>query len=149
MKRQIRRLEEPSLRCVELVHEEMQRIIQHCGTEVQQEMLRFPKVHEKIIDVVTHLLRRRLPTTNEMVENLVSIELAYINTKHPDFSHETHMALRSMEVMEHRHHHDKNLKRNQLMLGNPTPVQSLSNNVQGAVDGTKVTITCLGDSEIA
>lgn len=34
VKRQIRRLEEPSLRCVELVHEEMQRIIQHCGTQV-------------------------------------------------------------------------------------------------------------------
>jgi len=51
VKRQIRRLEEPSLRCVELVHEEMQRIIQHCGTEIQQEMLRFPKVHESIIEV--------------------------------------------------------------------------------------------------
>ncbi|XP_012268660.1 dynamin-1-like protein isoform X2 [Athalia rosae] len=85
VKRQIRRLEEPSQRCVELVHEEMQRIIQHCGTEVQQEMLRFPKLHERIVDVVTHLLRRRLPTTNSMVENLVAIELAYINTKHPDF----------------------------------------------------------------
>ncbi|XP_053677693.1 dynamin-1-like protein [Anopheles nili] len=85
VKRQIRRLEDPSLRCVELVHEEMQRIIQHCGTEVQQEMLRFPKLHEKIVDVVTQLLRRRLPTTNCMVENLVQIELAYINTKHPDF----------------------------------------------------------------
>ncbi|XP_064485062.1 dynamin-1-like protein isoform X2 [Ornithodoros turicata] len=85
VKRQIRRLEEPSLRCVELVHEEMQRIIQHCGTEVQQEMLRFPKLHERIVDVVTHLLRRRLPATNQMVENMVSIELAYINTKHPDF----------------------------------------------------------------
>ncbi|XP_034173153.1 dynamin related protein 1 isoform X1 [Osmia lignaria lignaria] len=85
VKRQIRRLEEPSLRCVELVHEEMQRIIQHCGTEVQQEMLRFPKLHERIVDVVTHLLRRRLPPTNHMVENLVAIELAYINTKHPDF----------------------------------------------------------------
>lgn len=85
VKRQIRRLEEPSLRCVELIHEEMQRIIQHCGTEVQQEMLRFPKLHEKIVDVVTQLLRRRLPTTNVMVENLVAIELAYINTKHPDF----------------------------------------------------------------
>lgn len=35
MKRQIRRLEEPSLRCVELAHEEMQRIIQHCGTQVR------------------------------------------------------------------------------------------------------------------
>lgn len=85
VKRQIRRLEEPSLRCVELIHEEMQRIIQHCGNEVQQEMLRFPKLHEKIVDVVTQLLRRRLPTTNSMVENLVAIELAYINTKHPDF----------------------------------------------------------------
>lgn len=85
VKRQIRRLEEPSLRCVELVHEEMQRIIQHCGTEVQQEMLRFPKLHERIIDVVTQLLRRRLPPTNSMVENLVAIELSYINTKHPDF----------------------------------------------------------------
>lgn len=63
----------------------MQRIIQHCGSEVQQEILRFPKLHEKIIDVVTQLLRRRLPTTNQMVGNLVAIELAYINTKHPDF----------------------------------------------------------------
>ncbi|KAJ8917472.1 hypothetical protein NQ315_005519, partial [Exocentrus adspersus] len=85
VKRQIRRLEEPSLRCVELIHEEMQRIIQHCGSEVQQEMLRFPKLYEEIVDVVTQLLRRRLPTTNVMVENLVAIELAYINTKHPDF----------------------------------------------------------------
>lgn len=85
VKRQIRRLEDPSLRCVELIHEEMQRIIQHCGTEVQQEMLRFPKLHEKIVDVVTQLLRRRLPTTNRMVEDIVAIELAYINTKHPDF----------------------------------------------------------------
>ena len=48
-------------------------------------MLRFPRLHEKIIDVVTNLLRSRLPPTNTMVDNLVCIELAYINTKHPDF----------------------------------------------------------------
>lgn len=68
VKRQIRRLKDPSLRCVELVHEEMQSIIQHCGIEVQQEMLRFPKLHERIVDVVTQLLRTRLPTTNQMVD---------------------------------------------------------------------------------
>ncbi|EHB12242.1 Dynamin-1-like protein [Heterocephalus glaber] len=56
VKRQIKRLEEPSLRCVELVHEEMQRIIQHCSNYSTQ------------------------------VHNLVAIELAYINTKHPDFA---------------------------------------------------------------
>ncbi|XP_075251246.1 dynamin-1-like protein [Convolutriloba macropyga] len=83
VKKQITRLEDPCLRCVELVHEEMQRIIQQCGTS---EMIRFPRLHEKIVDVVTMLLRRRLPITNEMVSNLVRIELSYINTKHPDFS---------------------------------------------------------------
>ncbi|CAH4033237.1 unnamed protein product [Pieris brassicae] len=88
VKRQIRRLEDPSQRCVELVHEEMQRIVQHCGTEVQQELLRFPRLHQRIVDVVTQLLRTRLPATNAMVENLVAIELAYINTKHPDFHRE-------------------------------------------------------------
>ncbi|XP_059469739.1 dynamin-1-like protein [Neocloeon triangulifer] len=103
VKRQIRRLEEPSQRCVELVHEEMQRIIQHCGTEVQQEMLRFPQLHEKIVDVVTHLLRRRLPTTNAMVENLVAIELAYINTKHPDFNKD---AAYVSSLLKHHEEHE-------------------------------------------
>uniref|UniRef100_A0A8C5AIM5 Interferon-induced GTP-binding protein Mx n=1 Tax=Gadus morhua TaxID=8049 RepID=A0A8C5AIM5_GADMO len=86
VKRQIKRLEEPSLRCVELVHEELQRIIQHCSSYSTQELLRFPKLHDSIVEVVTALLRKRLPVTNEMVHHLVAIELAYINTKHPDFS---------------------------------------------------------------
>lgn len=85
VKRQIRRLEEPSLRCVELVHEEMQRIVQHAFSQVM-EVKRFPRLHDKVVEVVTHLLQRRLPSTNEMVENLVKIELSYINTNHPDFT---------------------------------------------------------------
>ncbi|XP_026167607.1 dynamin-1-like protein isoform X4 [Mastacembelus armatus] len=86
VKRQVKRLEDPGLRCVELVHEEMQRIIQHCSNYSTQELLRFPKLHDAIVEVVTSLLRKRLPVTNEMVHNLVAIELAYINTKHPDFA---------------------------------------------------------------
>lgn len=92
VKKQVKRLEEPSLRCVELVHEEMQRIIQHCSNYstqvsegrrgptpaekenrgrvfVRQELQRFPKLHEAIVEVVTSLLRKRLPVTNEMVAN--------------------------------------------------------------------------------
>lgn len=115
VKRQIRTLEEPSLRCVELVHEEMQRIIQHCGIESQQEMLRFPKLHEKISDVVTQLLRRRIPPTNIMVENLIAIELAYINTKHPDFRKEAAIASSMIKSDENQHsleilnHNNRNL----------------------------------------
>ena len=35
VKRQIRRLEEPSLNCVDLVYEELLRIVQHCGFEIE------------------------------------------------------------------------------------------------------------------
>ena len=31
------------------------------------EVKRFPRLHDKIVEVVTHLLQRRLPSTNEMV----------------------------------------------------------------------------------
>ncbi|KAF3426891.1 hypothetical protein E2986_07610 [Frieseomelitta varia] len=132
VKRQIRRLEEPSLRCVELVHEEMQRIIQHCGTEVQQEMLRFPKLHERIVDVVTQLLRRRLPPTNHMVENLVAIELAYINTKHPDFHKDAALvsSLLKNSNVDHVKHNRKLPSANSTsntVVSNDTNVKSLNN----------------------
>lgn len=84
VKRQIRRLEDPGLRCVDLVHEEMQRIIQHSFAHVI-EIQRFPALHGRIVEVVSDLLYQRLKPTNDMVENLVKIELAYINTNHPDF----------------------------------------------------------------
>lgn len=119
VKRQMKRLEEPSLRCIELVHEEMQRIIQHCGT--QQEMLRFPKLHEKIVDVVTNLLRRRLPPTNTMVENLMSIELAYINTKHPDFTeaHLIHKALSEGNSLGHSFEHHRSIEQHRVQDSRP------------------------------
>eukprot|EP00118_Oscarella_pearsei_P005729 m.26335 g.26335 ORF g.26335 m.26335 type:complete len:695 (+) comp29242_c0_seq3:103-2187(+) len=84
VKRQIKRLEDPSLRCVELVYEELQRIIQCCGRNIQ-ELQRFPHLQERIFDVVMNLIRSRIGPTNQMVENLIAIELAYTNTNHPDF----------------------------------------------------------------
>ncbi|VDD91114.1 unnamed protein product [Enterobius vermicularis] len=86
VKRQISRLEDPSLRCVELVHEELLRIVQHCDQQTQQEMMRFPRLFDRVTEVVNTLLKSRLAPTNEMVKNLVAIELAYINSKHPEFA---------------------------------------------------------------
>ncbi|XP_076636403.1 dynamin related protein 1 isoform X2 [Colletes latitarsis] len=127
VKRQIRRLEEPSLRCVDLIHEEMQKIILHCCTEVQHEMLRFPKLHERIVDVVTHLLRRRLPPTNTMVENLVAIELAYINTKHPDFHKDA--AFASSLLSNDLDH----IKRNRKLLSTSSASSTIIQNDVGSV----------------
>ena len=74
-----------------MVHEEMQRLIQHCGQDVERDMIRFPNLHERIIAVMTDLLRKRLQPTNAMVENLIKAELSYINTKHPEF-HDVYLA---------------------------------------------------------
>ncbi|VDO29891.1 unnamed protein product [Haemonchus placei] len=97
VKRQIQRLEEPSLRCVELVHEEMQRMVKHCGLTTQQEMQRFPRLYDKINEVVSGVLKSRLRPTNEMVANQVAIELAYINTRHPEFVGEANRTLVNAE----------------------------------------------------
>ncbi|XP_062527842.1 dynamin-1-like protein isoform X10 [Bombyx mori] len=132
VKRQIRRLEDPSLRCVELVHEEMQRIVQHCGTEVQQEMLRFPRLHQRIVDVVTQLLRTRLPPTNSMVENLVAIELAYINTKHPDFHREAALVSGLLKSGDDDH---SPVYRHKTPRPSPSPVSNLIKNVPAITDG--------------
>lgn len=132
VKRQIRRLEEPSQRCVELVHEEMQRIVQHCGTEVQQEMLRFPRLHQRIVDVVTQLLRTRLPATNAMVENLVAIELAYINTKHPDFHREAALVSGLLQSTEARADDSPAPRRPR---ATPSPVSTLFKHVPAITDG--------------
>ncbi len=84
VKRQIRLMLHPSLQCVDLVYEELQRIIQYCLSNVR-DFQRFPTLRERMNSVVMSLIRHRLPITNQMVENLISIELAYINTNHPDF----------------------------------------------------------------
>ena len=58
------------------------------------------------MDVVTALLRKRLPITNQMVEHLVQIELSYINTKHPDF-HEVNLIQRALTSGELERNYEK------------------------------------------
>lgn len=82
VKPQIQLLEGPSHRCVELVYEELMKICHNCGN---QELARYPKLHTKLIEVVSELLRERLGPTTKYVESLIEINRAYINTNHPNF----------------------------------------------------------------
>ncbi|CAD5219786.1 unnamed protein product [Bursaphelenchus okinawaensis] len=85
VKKQIERLHEPSLCCVDRVYEELMRIVQQCGIDIQQEMQRFPRLYERIHEIVSSLLSGRLGSTKQFVKDLVRSEMAYINTKHPEF----------------------------------------------------------------
>ncbi|KAK5451628.1 Dynamin-related GTPase protein [Exophiala xenobiotica] len=82
VKPQIKLLEVPSQRCVELVYEELIKICHTCGSS---NLSRFPKLQGKLIEVVSDLLRERLGPASSYVESLISIQRAYINTNHPNF----------------------------------------------------------------
>lgn len=82
VKPQIRLLEIPSHRCVELVYQELIKICHTCGST---ELSRFPRLQGKLIEVVSDLLRERLGPTSTYVESLIAIQRAYINTNHPNF----------------------------------------------------------------
>uniref|UniRef100_A0A060SZB5 dynamin GTPase n=1 Tax=Blastobotrys adeninivorans TaxID=409370 RepID=A0A060SZB5_BLAAD len=82
VKPQIKLLEAPSQRCVELVYEELMKIVHNCGWP---ELSRFPKLQTKLIEVISDLLRERLGPTSSYVSSLIDIQRAYINTNHPNF----------------------------------------------------------------
>jgi dynamin 1-like protein len=82
VKPQIKLLDGPAQRCVELVYEELIKICHTCGSV---ELSRFPRLQAKLIEVVSDLLRERLGPCSSYVESLISIQRAYINTNHPNF----------------------------------------------------------------
>ena len=82
VKPQIKMLEVPSQRCVELVYEELIKICHTCGST---ELSRYPRLQAKLIEVVSDLLRERLGPASSYVESLIAIQRAYINTNHPNF----------------------------------------------------------------
>ncbi|KAJ3340596.1 vacuolar protein sorting-associated protein 1 [Gonapodya sp. JEL0774] len=83
IKQQIKRLEDPSLKCVQMVYDELTRILnQLLGKQVFR---RFPSLKERFYAVVINYLKKSLSPTNKMVTDLIAAEACYINTAHPDF----------------------------------------------------------------
>ena len=73
VRRQISRLEQPGIQCVDLVYEELQRI---ANQSEPKELIRFPFLKDRMVEVVSNLLKRCMSPTQLMVSNLVKIELA-------------------------------------------------------------------------
>ncbi|KAI0693397.1 P-loop containing nucleoside triphosphate hydrolase protein [Cerioporus squamosus] len=76
VKPQIKLLESPSLRCVELVYEELVKICHNCTSAVAPP--------------------ERLGPTTEYTQSLIDIQTAYINTNHPAFIQGSAAAAQSM-----------------------------------------------------
>lgn len=101
VKQQIKRLEEPSLKCVSLVYDELVRIL---GQLLNKPLFRrYPGLKEKLHGVVIGFFKKVMDPTNKLVRDLVAMEACYVNTGHPDFLN----GHRAMAIVNERHNASK------------------------------------------
>nr|XP_022919394.1 dynamin isoform X4 [Onthophagus taurus] len=81
VKKQIARLKEPSLKCVDLVVQELSNVVRICTDK----MARYPRLREETERIIATHIRQREQYCKEQLVLLVDCELAYMNTNHEDF----------------------------------------------------------------
>jgi dynamin GTPase len=81
VKKQIERLREPSLKCADMVVNELTTVIHKCT----EKMMRFPNLREESERVINTRIREREQKTKDQLILMVDIQLAYMNTNHEDF----------------------------------------------------------------
>ncbi|KAJ5323394.1 Vacuolar protein sorting-associated protein 1 [Penicillium atrosanguineum] len=83
VKQQIKRLEEPSTKCISLVYDELVRIL---GQLLNKNLFRrYPMLKEKFHTVAIAFFKKCMDPTGKLVRDLIAMEATYINTGHPDF----------------------------------------------------------------
>ncbi|TPX48889.1 hypothetical protein SeMB42_g02821 [Synchytrium endobioticum] len=83
VKQQIKRLEDPSLKCVSMVYDELVRILNQLLAK--NVFKRFPHLKERFSTVVINFFKKAVVPTNKLVSDVIAAESTYINTGHPDF----------------------------------------------------------------
>jgi len=81
VKKQVKKIREPCLKCVDMVISELISTVRQCAKKLQQ----YPRLREEMERIVTTHIREREGRTKEQVMLLIDIELAYMNTNHEDF----------------------------------------------------------------
>ncbi|GAA5848262.1 hypothetical protein JCM8547_004460 [Rhodosporidiobolus lusitaniae] len=84
IKQQIKRIEEPALKCASLVYDELMRILNQLLSK-NAAFKRYPALRDRFFATVQTFFRKSMVPTNKLVTDLVSMESTYINTGHPDF----------------------------------------------------------------
>ncbi|KAI5893730.1 Dynamin central region-domain-containing protein [Schizophyllum commune] len=84
VKQQIKRLEEPSLKCCQLVYDELTRILSQLLAKIQS-FKRYPALRERLNSVVINFFKQAMNPTTKLVSDMVAMQACYVNTTHPDF----------------------------------------------------------------
>jgi len=81
VKKQISRLKEPSIKCIDLVVQELTNVVRMCS----EKMNRYPRLREETERIITTYIREKESRCKDQIVMLIDSELAYMNTNHEDF----------------------------------------------------------------
>ncbi|XP_063687650.1 dynamin-1-like isoform X15 [Bolinopsis microptera] len=81
VKRQIDTLCPPSMKCIQQVSTELHEVIMKCIDKIKN----YPRLQAEIDNLVSGYLRECETFCREQIQQLVEVELSYINTNHDDF----------------------------------------------------------------
>merc|ERR1712223_754191 len=81
VKKQISRLKEPSIKCIDLVVQELSNVVRMTA----EKMNRYPRLREETERIITTYIREKEARCKDQIVMLIDSELAYMNTNHEDF----------------------------------------------------------------
>ncbi|XP_034293756.1 dynamin-2 isoform X6 [Pantherophis guttatus] len=114
VKKQIIKLKEPSLKCVDLVVSELAMVIKKCSEKLGS----YPRLREETERIVTTYIREREGKTKDQILLLIDIELSYINTNHEDFIGFANAQQRSTQANKKRAIPNQVIRRGWLTINN-------------------------------
>lgn len=130
VKQQISRFEDPSVRCITLVYEELVRILGHILA--LPEYKRYPRLRDQINQECVQFLQELVIPTKKLVTDMIRMEAAYINTGHPDFI-DGHQA---MDIIGQKYKKDAN-KPSSPSINAPTQAASAKDGFFGSFFSSK------------
>jgi len=129
VKQQIHRMEEPSVRCINLIFDELVRILSQIISQTQYS--RYPALKEQLSQNFIQYLREALIPTNTFVIDLIKSEETYVNTAHPDLL----TGSQAMAIVEEKFHPKPQVaidpKTGKPLAQQPPPQHAQANNKAG------------------
>uniref|UniRef100_A0A8C3XVD9 Dynamin-2 n=1 Tax=Chelydra serpentina TaxID=8475 RepID=A0A8C3XVD9_CHESE len=114
VKKQVVKLKEPCLKCVDLVIQELINTVRQCTSKLGP----YPRLREETERIVTTYIREREGKTKDQILLLIDIELSYINTNHEDFIGFANAQQRSTQLNKKRAIPNQVIRRGWLTINN-------------------------------
>jgi dynamin 1-like protein len=96
-RQQIAKLEDPSIKCVNFVHDELHKIVEMCAAKLD----RYPSLKKRVLLICSQLIQSYRTPTQAHIRTLIASEKGYINVKHPVMQQLSSQSIANMNAQQY------------------------------------------------